>query len=72
MRIKLNLSFYSKEIFKDRKYTATNVSLWFETNKEKWIQDIKLLCPYSVKDRQFLDFQIQQKVPFCVFTKAEK
>lgn len=50
-----------KKFLRTEKYTVSNVSLWFEQIKKNGIQDIKLLCPYSVKDRQFLGFQ----QPFC-------
>lgn len=61
-----------KKFLRTEKYTASNVSLWFEQIKKNGIQDIKLLCPYSVKDRQFLGFQIQQKGSICVLQKQEK
>lgn len=39
-----------------KKYTAPNVSAWFEQIKNKQVIDVKLLCPYSVKDRTLLGF----------------
>ncbi|WP_243035181.1 hypothetical protein [[Ruminococcus] torques] len=61
-----------KKFLRTEKYTASNVSLWFEQIKKSGIQDIKLLCPYSVKDRQFLGFSNTTESSICVFTKAEK
>ncbi len=45
-----------KKIFGAKKYTAPNVSAWFEHIKKKGLQDIKFLCPFTVKDRQLLGF----------------
>lgn len=45
-----------KNFLRTTKYTAPNVSEWFEQIKKNGVQDIKLLCPYSVKDRQLLGF----------------
>ncbi len=45
-----------KELFRTRKYTAPDVSAWFEHIRKKGLQDIKFLCPVSVKNRQLLGF----------------
>lgn len=45
-----------KKILKTEKYTAPNISEWFEQLKKNGLQDIKLLCPYLVKDRHLLGF----------------
>ena len=39
-----------------KKYTAPNVSAWFEQIKKNEVTDVKLLCPYSVKNRGILGF----------------
>ncbi len=39
-----------------KKYTAPNVSAWFEQIRKNQVTDVKLLCPYSVKDRGLLGF----------------
>ncbi len=39
-----------------KKYTAPNVSAWFEQIRKNQVIDVKLLCPYSVKDRGLLGF----------------
>lgn len=38
------------------KYTAPNVAAWFEQIRKNQVIDVKLLCPYSVKDRGLLGF----------------
>lgn len=43
-----------KRLLDTKKYTAPDVSLWFEHIKDRGLQDIKFLCPFHVKDRQFL------------------
>ena len=61
-----------KKFFRTEKYTASNVSLWFEQIKKNGIQDIKLLCPYSVKDRQFLGFSNTTESSILCFYKSGK
>lgn len=61
-----------KKFLRTEKYTATNVSLWFEQIKKSGIQDIKLLCPYSVKDRQFLGFSNTTESAILCFYKSGK
>ena len=61
-----------KKFFRTEKYTASNVSLWFEQIKKNGIQDIKLLCPYSVKDRQFLGFSNTTESSILCFYKNGK
>lgn len=39
-----------------KKYTAPNVSGWFKQIRKNQVIDVKLLCPYSVKDRELLGF----------------
>lgn len=39
-----------------KKSTASNVSAWFEQIKKNQVIDVKLLCPYSVKNRSLLGF----------------
>ena len=59
-----------KKFLKTKKYIASNVSLWFEQIKKNGIQDIKLLCPYSVKDRQFLGFSNTTESCILCFFKS--
>ena len=61
-----------KKFLRTEKYTASNVSLWFEQIKKSGIQDIKLLCPYSVKDRQFLGFSNTTESSILCFYKSGK
>lgn len=42
--------------FKTEKYQAKSVSDWFDRLKKNGLQDIKLLCPVTVKDRNLLGF----------------
>lgn len=57
-----------KKFFGTKKYTAPNVSTWFEYVKSKGLQDVKLLCPFNVKDRQLLGFSnITESVILCFF-----
>ena len=61
-----------KKFFRTEKYTASNVSLWFEQIKKNGIQDIKLLCPYSVKDRLiFRIFKYNRKFHFVFLQKRK-
>lgn len=46
--------------------------MWFEQIKKNGIQDIKLLCPYSVKDRQFLGFSNTTESSILCFYKNGK
>lgn len=61
-----------KGVFKTKKYTAPNVSAWFEHIKEMGLQDIKLLCPYTVKDRQLLGFSNTTESSILCFFKNGK
>lgn len=56
-QIEFALSKYENSIrFITKNYTAPNVSEWFEQLKKDGLEDIKLLCPYAVKDRNLLAF----------------
>lgn len=55
--------------FKEKKYVASDVSAWFERIKKNGVQDIKLLCPYSVKDRQLLGFSNTTESSILCFHK---
>lgn len=44
------------EFFRTRTYTAQNVSVWYEQLRKNGLEDIKLLCPYPVKNRYLLGF----------------
>lgn len=61
-----------KGFLSTKKYIASNVSLWFEQIKKNGIQDIKLLCPYSVKDRQILGFSNTTESSIVCFFKNGK
>jgi hypothetical protein len=57
-----------KKIFGIEKYTAPNVSAWFEHIRKKGLQDIKFLCPYIEKDRRLLGFSnTTESSIFCFF-----
>ena len=45
-----------KKWFMTERFVASNVSSWFNQLTKNGIEDIKLLCPYTVKDRQLLGF----------------
>lgn len=49
-------------------YTASNISEWFEALKKNGLQDIKLLCPYSVENRGVLGFSnTTESLILCFF-----
>ena len=58
-----------KRFFKVRKYTAPNVSAWFEQIKKNHVIDVKLLCPYRVKDRSILGFSNTTESSILCFHK---
>ena len=61
-----------KEFLRTKNYTAQNVSEWFEQLKKNGVQDIKLLCPYAVKDRHFLGFSnTTESLILCFFKKGK-
>lgn len=55
-----------------KKYTAPNVSAWFEQIKKNHVIDVKLLCPYSVKDRNLLGFSNTTESSILCFHKDGK
>lgn len=61
-----------KLFLRTKNYTAQNVAEWFEQLKKNGLQDIKLLCPYEVKDRQFLGFSnTTESLILCFFKKGK-
>lgn len=53
----IEFDFLPQKIFLGmKKYTAPNVAAWFEQISKNEVTDVKLLCPYSVKDRGLLGF----------------
>jgi len=58
-----------KKLFRVKKYIAPNVSAWFEYIKNKGLQDIKFLCPFTVKDRQSLGFSNTTESTILCFFK---
>lgn len=69
----IKFEFLPKKIaFTTKKYTASNVSEWFGELKKKGLQDIKLLCPYAVKDRYLLGFSnTTESLILCFFKNAK-
>lgn len=61
-----------KKSLREKQYTAPNVSLWFEEIKRNGVQDIKLLCPHSVKNRQILGFSNTTESSIWCFYKSGK
>lgn len=55
-----------------KKYTAPNVSAWFEQIRKNQVTDVKLLCPYSVKDRGLLGFSNTTESSILCFHKNGK
>lgn len=45
-----------KKLFGAKKYTAPNVPAWYKHMKKRGLQDIRFLCPVTVKDRQLSGF----------------
>lgn len=45
-----------KKFLRTKRYSAQNVPEWFGQLKRNGLQDMKLFCPYSVKNRQLLGF----------------
>lgn len=60
------------EILKMEKYTAPNVSAWFEQIRKNQVLDVKLLCPYSVKDRKLLGFSNMTESSILCFHRNGK
>lgn len=57
-----------KKFFGKEKYTAPNVLKWFKYIKNKGLSDVKLICPYIVKDRQLLGFSnTTESIILCFF-----
>lgn len=54
------------------KYTAPNVSAWFEQIKKNHVTDIKLFCPCSVKNRGFLGFSNTTQSSIICFHRSGK
>lgn len=55
-----------------KKYTAPNVSAWFEQIKKNEVTDVKLLCPYSVKNRGILEFSNTTESSILCFNRNGK
>ena len=55
-----------------KKYTAPNVSAWFEHIRKNQVIDVKLLCPYSVKDRALLGFSNMTESSILCFHRDGK
>lgn len=60
------------EILKMEKYTAPNVSAWFEQIRKNQVLDVKLLCPFSVKDRNLLGFSNMTESSILCFHRNGK
>ena len=61
-----------KKFFRTKKYTAPNVLTWFEHLKKMGLQDIKLCCPYTVKNRPILGFSNTTESSILCFFKNRK
>ena len=61
-----------KQLFGLKKYTAPNVSAWFKHMKKRGLQDIKFLCPLTVKNRQLLGFSNTTESSILCFFKSGK
>lgn len=57
---------------KMEKYTAPNVSAWFEQIRKNQVLDVKLFCPYSVKDRALLGFSNMTESSILCFHRNGK
>lgn len=60
------------KFMKMKKYTAPNVSAWFEQIRKNQVLDVKLLCPYSVKDRNLLGFSNMTESSILCFHRNGK
>lgn len=60
------------KFLKMEKYTASNVSAWFEQIRKNQVLDVKLLCPYSVKDRNLLGFSNMTESSILCFHRNGK
>lgn len=61
-----------KTLFGVKKCTAPNVSAWFQCLKDRGLQDIKFLCPFTVKDRRLLGFSnTTESVILCFFHSGD-
>lgn len=61
-----------KDFLRTKTFIAQNVSEWFERLKVNGLQDIKLLCPYSVKNRKLLGFSNMTESSILCFFKNGK
>ncbi len=61
-----------KGFLETEKYIASNVSEWFEQIKINGVLDVKLLCPYTVKDRSRLGFSNTTESCILCFHKNGK
>lgn len=61
-----------KKFLRMEKYIAPNVSAWFERIKKNEVLDVKLLCPYSVKDRALLGFSNTSESSILCFHRSGK
>ncbi len=61
-----------RTFFRTTAYTADNVSEWFEQLSKNGMQDIKLLCPYPVKNRYLLGFSNTSQSSIVCYFKNNK
>lgn len=59
-----------QKLFGVKRYTASNVAEWFRYIKKKGLQDIKLICPVHVKDKQLLGFSNTTESSILCFFKG--
>lgn len=59
-----------KKLFGTKEYTAPNVQAWYMHMKEGGLQDVKFLCPFSVKDRALLGFSNTTASSILCFLKS--
>lgn len=61
-----------KKFFGTRNCIAPDVSTWFEHMKGRGLQNIKFLCPISVKNRQLLGFSNTTESSIFCFLRSGK
>ena len=58
-----------RNLISSKKYNSPDVPTWFEYLKNKGLQDIKLFCPFVVKERQLLGFSNTTESSIVCFFK---
>lgn len=58
-----------QKIFGQKKYSSSNVSLWFEHLNRRGLQDIQWICPLAVDDKNLLGFSNAAQCSILCFFK---